>query len=176
MLALDAALQFPAAQKGRGTLLANPYGIPATGDARRAVMDLAETMTIAAAGIRKPDGGAALWSPELVTEKYGYLAELLVANPYVQDQLLGSPSRWTSVVAFAKEAVKSPYDSHSTRRHEAVAFLKAFETEAKKCAPRMAALGAAATTPDADKLICEYSQNTFARHNDQASRRRRDIV
>jgi hypothetical protein len=168
MVAVDTSLLSSTAKEGRQALMDDPYGVPPSKTTRRAVLDLADAVATVTVGIEKADGNKPLWSSELASEKYGYLAELLVANPFVQDQLLGNPSKWTQVVAFAKEAVKSPPHAHVARRDEAVRFLSSYAAEVKKCEPRLATSesksAAMLSTPGDGKLFCEYSQETFKRH------------
>ncbi len=167
MVAVDASLLTPTAEEGRRALIDNPYGVPATKSTRRAVLDLADaasTITLAAVA----DGNKTpLWDSGLVSEKYGYLAELLVANPFVQDQLLGNPHKWTRLVGLAKAVVQGP-GVHEVRHGEAAKFLASYEDEVKKCKPRVATAASKAAsvrrTGDDGKLFCEYSQATFLRH------------
>ena len=140
-LAVDALLRNPSVARGQETLQADPYGVPRDHASRVAVQDLADVVYTAAVG-------------SVLMGKSAYLAELLVANPFMQDHMLQDSKKWAPFVALAKDAVQGGAMS------EAVRFLNAYEEEAQKCARHTAVM----STPGGSTLFCGYSQAVYLRH------------
>jgi hypothetical protein len=156
---VDTLFATPAVDSATRRLYGNPFSVPPSMDDRIALLDVTDTMSTIAFG------GEAL-DMEYATAKYGRLLNYLVANPFVQDQMLGDPSRWAKVVKFARHAVEDRSDSDVKRasvRTEAVKFLHEYDVEVKKCAPRMATAAPFAGVR-LGFLICDYPQENFERH------------
>jgi hypothetical protein len=168
LLGVDAVLRSPVMDEGKRVLFESPFGVPPSRASRHALLELAKGLTVVAVGVENGHDGKALWSMELATEKYGYLAESLVANPLVQDHMLQHPAGWSRLLGFAKEAVKGPPHVHRSRRQEAVKFLDTYDHEVVRCASRItteeAKAAAILRTEGGGKLYCEYSQDTYHRH------------
>jgi hypothetical protein len=137
--AVESFFASPSVDLATGRLYDNPFRVPETMKARLALLDVANFVSAIASGTDRP----ALWTMEEATAKHGLLLSNLVANPFVQDQMLCDPTRWGKVVNFARQAVKvGPWlpwlDGKPGSVHEeAVKFLQKYDTKVKKCKARM---------------------------------------
>ena len=88
MLMDESVAKFNAVQERMG---ADPSWVPASTEERREVLEYMSWATTLAHSLQ-------LYTPELLAEKYGFRAEYLLSNIYVQDQILSNSSRWSSIV------------------------------------------------------------------------------
>ena len=118
-----------------------------------------------------------IYTPELLAEKYGYRIEYLLANVFVQDQLLCNSARWAGIVKLGRFTLSqpppdgtSPYLSRPARL-EATAFLACFDKEAKDChacvegimQTRMASGAQLSGAVDVYNFKCKYTQGRIAK-------------
>lgn len=126
-------------------------------------------------------------------EKYGAIIERALANPFIQDQILGNPARWKSLVEVGKycippssAAIKLSQDAgpfNTIAYDEARHFLDAVAAESPQCHAHMQALIevkdsdtrtalarstavlAAGSVTNGLYLHCAYAQGTLRRLN-----------
>lgn len=114
----------------------DPSWVPTSAEEQR---ELIEYMSWAVTLAHSVD----LYTTALVVEKYGFRIEYLLANVFVQDQLLCNSARWASLIKLGKSVTLQPapdgtppYLSRPARL-EAMAFITAFDKEAPDCHARV---------------------------------------
>lgn len=178
LTSLDTSLATrPELQAARTFLRETPFAVAPTRLERRKLLDLADWASNIGIAQFPETPEKKLWSDAIAAEKYGYIIEGLFANPFVQDQLLGNPAKWKSLLKLGALITAadqpSPRDATNLKRQEALAFLKSYDAEWVACQPRIATPDAkarngkvvAGTGDEAAKLFCEYSLSVFKRRN-----------
>lgn len=123
-------------------LAADPFFLPGSKGERDCLLEYADWVGMVAAS-------AQLWEREALAERYGAKVERLLANPFVQDTLLGNPFRWAGVVALGRAVLAvtsagagagavAPLATEA--RQEAAAFLAAYDAESAACHAVVAAI------------------------------------
>jgi hypothetical protein len=127
-------LNTPSLVSGR-KWLALEDAVPETYDDRRSVLDLCDTFS-------NLTHAKQLWDSAFFEEKYGAMLEGLLAHPFVQDNLLGDPTRWSTLVNMGRESIDRTPHKHAAaeERQEAIKFLNAFEASSTACMAKMAKL------------------------------------
>lgn len=101
--------------------------------------------------------------PATVAETYGADTERVLANPYIQDQLLGNAACWKSVVVLGRAIIGAPTPGvlNTPSRVEARKFLDAYDSEMPKCVKlvesALAGPGSAAVA-STWRPICDYTR------------------
>lgn len=148
-------------RRARDLLRANFLYVPAEKKDRDALWDYARSLSQLS--------GAVTVTTATAAETYGADTERVLANPYVQDQLLSYATRWTSMVALGRALVRpaSPGDAEPLEtpcRKEARRFLDAYDVEAARCAKVVTAALAVRTetrgtvTSSTWQPVCEYTR------------------
>ena len=139
--------------KGQKMLVGNAFSIPSSVSERNCILDYIGVLSNIGAAqtlptatwwdtifFKKPSGTSALLPQHIVVQKYGPDVERALANPYVQDQCLSNPLRWSNVVALGAQVIATTHSQSSEPSHdnpirdEAVAFVRAYEREKTACA------------------------------------------
>ena len=182
ILDLDAGLRESTALLAQDLLSQAPFDVPAEKkdrDALRALADWAANLAVVQ-GAGLFDGAPSVIRREFVVEKYGALIERIVANPYIQDQMLANPVRWSSVYAIGKHVLDTPSPGvvPTLTRQEAASFVKAYPGESTKCSRQFLAVVTENDAVAKDKLLtdmrfkaagedgflfCSYARGTFER-------------
>lgn len=124
LTSLDDEFNSASVQQGVQLLSDYPFAVPPLSEQSKSLMDVANWS--AKVALRVP--------VTALTEKYGAYLEQLLANPFVQDQMLVDPARWRSFVFVSRAAIEtSPGVIQHAHTKEARAFLRDFEAESSKC-------------------------------------------
>jgi hypothetical protein len=124
-------------KRAKMLLTADATFLPSTPQDRVALLDYCEwTATLALA---QHQSGESLFDAHILAEKYGANIERLLANPFIQDQLLRNPSRWRNLLDFAAQVLQvSTYGLPKTSfGEEANHFIKNYETYRADCLPHL---------------------------------------
>lgn len=154
-------------RRARDLLRSNCLDVPAEKEDRDALRDYASFLSQLSGAVTE-----SVVTPATAAEKYGADTERVLANPYMQDQLLGNAARWTSVVVLGRAllAVRpaSPGDAEPLEtpcRKEARKFLDAYDAEAARCAKVVKAALASrmsetqsVDTPTSWHPVCGYTR------------------
>ena len=184
-VAVDTALFLTPAVAGGHTLLSgDAFCLPTTLEERRNL--LAYCLWVKSIAGAQASSSGPLWDPAKVATKYGAYVELCLANPFLQDQMLGDPASWATVVQLGRQVLVHTAADYlfgdraleTGVRREARRFLNAYDRESAECRPRMKKLAAikdpaaleaergklrtlvAGSEPDGCYLYCRYTTNT----------------
>lgn len=128
-------------RRGRNLLGDNFTCMPAAKKDRTALREFAAWASLLAVGFR--DGGRGPSAPattrgsiiadSTIAEWHGAFIERAVANPYIQDQLLGNPARWKSLITVARDVIAALPDEKNAERTAAKAFLDSYDRDMAEC-------------------------------------------
>lgn len=162
-LAMEKSLLTDGMKRAKKLLRDNPFSVPPTKDDRRLLLDLANAVSnVGIAQLRSPP----TWDPEVAEEKFGYVAERLFANPFIQDQLLRNPVKWTKTVEFGKHVlVENPSSADAEYRREAMAFIRSYEPLVKECKEELDPVGIViGVGADQVHIRCPSSKTLYLSH------------